>query len=64
MYSVLLDHRAYMQYLIGSPEYLPGYSQASVTAVHPANCVYLTLQDIKKHIAPAVTVSWPNSLLV
>jgi threonine aldolase len=47
-HTVLLDHRAHVQCWESGA--LPVFSQASVTAVHPANGVYLTLADIKKNI--------------
>lgn len=47
-HTVLLDHRAHVQCWESGA--LPVFSQASVTAVHPANGVHMTLEDIKKNI--------------
>ena len=47
-HSVLLDHRAHVHRWESGA--LPVLSQASVTTVHPANGVYLTLEDVKKNM--------------
>lgn len=47
-HTVLLDHRAHVQCWESGA--LPVFSQASVTAVHPANGVHLTLEDVKKNM--------------
>lgn len=47
-HTVLLDHRAHVQCWESGA--LPVFSQASVTAVHPTNGVYLTLEDVKKNM--------------
>jgi threonine aldolase len=47
-HSVLLDHRAHVHCWESGA--LPVFSQASATTVQPANGVYLTLEDVKKHL--------------
>lgn len=47
-HTVLVDHRAHVQCWESGA--LPVLSQASVTGVHPANGVHLTLADVKKHM--------------
>lgn len=47
-HSVLLDHRAHV-YCWESGA-LPALSHASVTPVHPANGVHLTLEDVRKNM--------------
>lgn len=47
-HTVLLDHRAHIQCWESGA--LPVFSQASVTGVHPANGIHLTVDDVKKHM--------------
>lgn len=47
-HTVLLDHRAHVQCWESGA--LPVFSQASVTAVHPKNGLYLTLEDVKANM--------------
>ncbi|KAK2831976.1 hypothetical protein FQN49_006979 [Arthroderma sp. PD_2] len=49
-YTVLLDHRAHVY--CAEAGALSALSQASVTPVHPANGVHLTLEDVKKNMTP------------
>ena len=47
-HSVVLDHRAHV-YCWESGA-LPALSNASVTPVHPANGIHLTVEDVKKNM--------------
>lgn len=47
-HTVLLDHRAHIHCWESGA--LPVLSQAGVTAVHPANGVHLTVEDVRRNI--------------
>ncbi|EAS33501.3 threonine aldolase [Coccidioides immitis RS] len=61
-HSVLLDHRAHI-YTWESGA-LPVMSQASVTPVHPANGIHLTLEDVKKNMIPEENFHFPPTRVV
>ncbi|KAM5472924.1 putative low-specificity L-threonine aldolase [Microsporum audouinii] len=61
-HTVLLDHRAHI-YRAESGA-LPALSQASITPVHPANGVHLTLEDVKENMTPDGNWHYPPTRVV